>query len=127
MEAILIGQLRGKFNWLGLVPVYVGNGWFSLLIDLCEEIEQLYKSKNADINELLVYNIAEKYGTLCFDASNCIEAAYSIIHKYEDMSSKVCEVCGDKARLCVKDNWVKTLCYKCSREMGYRIDRNAGS
>lgn len=127
MEVILRGQLYKKFPWLNLVQCYCGNGWFGLLLDLCEELELCYKKNNRDISTICVNNIAEKYGTLSFDASNCSDEDYEIIKRYEEKSSVVCEKCGEQGRLCAKDNWLKTLCSKCSREMGYRVVKNAGS
>ena len=89
-----------------------GDGWYDLIYNCCKEIDELYNSKNANINNLRIYQIKEKYGTLQIYLGNYIDGVNEIIDKYEKSSCRICEICGDRGRLEVKGGWIKTLCEK---------------
>lgn len=77
-----------------------------------------------------ITQIKEKFGTLRFyyhivldgtagitDAqASRIAAAISLT---EELSSTVCEVCGNIGYHCQREGWVKTLCPVCMESMGY--------
>ncbi len=97
-----------------------GEGWFQLIWNMLEEIEQHYKQNNADINTLIIIDIKEKYGGLRFYVSNVIHDTHDIILKYESKSETICDICGEQGRLHEKNGWIRVLCSKCAEEEGYK-------
>jgi len=100
-------------------PCECNDGWFQLIYDLCKELDEYYKSIYEDINTLRVLQIKEKYGTLCFYIGSYYGDANKIVHKYEEKSYDVCEICGEHGKLRTKGRWLKTLCETCKDKYGY--------
>jgi hypothetical protein len=88
---------------------------------------------NEYVAPCLITKTTEQFGTLRFQyqtlsysggkstgiseaQANRIAAA---VRMTEELSSTVCEVCGDIGCLCVKDGWTNTLCPECAEIMGY--------
>lgn len=91
----------------------VGNGWFSLIWKLCEDLRKL--NFNGYIEQ-----VKEKFGGLRFYVSNATDEQYKIIHKAENKSYKICEKCGKKGKL-TKEGWLITLCRKHRKERKRQI------
>lgn len=119
MKTELVDKLDYRFKWLNNKEVWCGDGWYKLMWDFMEELEEHYKLKNEDINTLCISQIKEKYGTLRIYVSNYIDGVYEIIEKYEDKSEVVCDICGEHGSLHIKNGWVKTLCKKCAAEQEF--------
>lgn len=100
-------------------PCECGNGWGQLIYNCMEEIELLYQNKNADISELHIYQIKEKYARLMIYLGNYIDGVMDILSKYEDLSANTCEVCGASGEVCMKNFWIKSLCKKHRDEFGF--------
>lgn len=76
-----------------------------------------------------ITQIKEKFGTLRFyyhivyDGTGITEAQANrigaAINLTEELSSTVCEVCGEIGGPCVKQGWMKTLCPECMAMMEY--------
>jgi hypothetical protein len=132
MNQILENKLLERFPWMiahnlwtckkldFCTPCECQDGWYQLIYDLCEEIENHYKKNNVDINTIRIDQIKEKFANLRFYISNVIEGTYDIVGKYENLSIYVCEVCGDKGEVCIQGTWLKCLCEKCRDKLGYR-------
>ena len=85
-------KLYHRFQWLTSINnIWCDDGWFQLIYKLCEEIENIYNKRNLDINTIRVGDIKEKYGALQFDLGKCIEEAYEIVQKYEELSESICQ------------------------------------
>jgi hypothetical protein len=82
-------------------------GWHPLIIELIEKITPL--TENMDIQ---VTQIKEKFGGLSFYINHGTDEIFNIIQKYEEMSYKVCEVCGNHGKYRRKLSWKRTLCFK---------------
>lgn len=80
----------------------VGDGWFDLIWDLCEELEKVDPTAYA-------LQVKEKFGGLRFYIQGEVEGVYEVENRYENMSFEVCEVCGEKGKL-RGVGWWKTLC-----------------
>lgn len=131
MDCKLEQQLMDQFPWLEAknvftdkrlgfpLPCECDDGWYQLIYDCLEEIEQLYKSKNADISELRFYQIKEKYARLMIYMGNYIDGVMDILSKYEDLSAKTCEVCGESGSIRIKGYWIKSLCDKHRDGLGF--------
>lgn len=122
MNEILENQLYDKFVFMRTYslwdgeflndPIYCGcgDGWYQLIHDLCQEITDLYKDKNADITKLRVHQVKQKYGGLRFYVGSYIDGVMDIINKYEHLSYEVCEVCGEPGTVQDDRRWIETLC-----------------
>lgn len=88
------------------------DGWFDIIYNLCREIDNLYKSKNKDSGQLRVEQVKEKFGGLRFYVGNYIDGVMEIIDRYETLSYKACEKCGEKGKL-IQTGWWITLCGEC--------------
>lgn len=82
----------------------LGPGWYGMLKNLIDELiaagwdKQLCQAK-------------EKFGTLRFYVNATNSECHKIISKYEDISSTVCEKCGEPGEL-RQGGWISTLCDK---------------
>ena len=93
----------------------IDEGWYQLIHDLLEELIKTDWDKD-------IHLIKEKIGGLCFYIGGASENVHEIIRKYEHLSYKTCEVCGEKGEL-RKDcgwkgsRWYKTMCEKHYEEL----------
>lgn len=74
------------------------DGWFKLLYELLDKIENVYKRNNRNIDDFTATQIKEKYGELRFYASSDIPEVNTLIDEYENLSESVCEDCGKEGR-----------------------------
>lgn len=101
------------------MPCSCGDGWFDLIYNICKELQEYYKSIGANINELRILQIKEKWGTLSFYIGNYYGEANKIIEKYKKISEITCECCGAEGTIKHRGSWLRTLCNKCGTEKGY--------
>lgn len=47
------------------------------------------------------------------------EKMHEIIHEYENLSARTCELCGAEAELRARHYWYRTLCESCAEKDGY--------
>lgn len=111
-------QLLQRFPWLkkkdsnSMVACFVGVGWFTLLSDMFLEIENHYSSLNEPLDTIDFVEIYEKFGGLQVFMFECPPGIGEIIGKYEDLSFRVCETCGDIEEL--RDGeWNYVVCDNC--------------
>jgi len=144
MREELDSKLQERFSWLkrpelkreryfDFVPGYtnyqnygfceVSDGWFSLISNLCEEIEEIYKRENQTI-DIGIYQVKSKFGRLRWyygrssngkehvihaidsmlgggirlcpegERDSIDKALAEVIKKYEELSKSTCEHCG---------------------------------
>lgn len=100
-----------KINLNDLHYIECGDGWKDLIIDLFSEIAPQISTKKESIK---ILQIKEKYGQLrvYFSSDKYNENINNIIYKYENLSKKICELCGDKSTI-VTSGWIKNLCNSC--------------
>lgn len=101
------------------------DGWYDMIFNLCTELQTLCDSNGTQV---IALQIKEKFATLRFYMSigdGATDAQYKatneIIKKYEDMSSKTCEVTGNVGCLYKRGFWVKTLCAESAILLGYKL------
>lgn len=83
---------------------------------LCEEIRKdLVKCNYLDKYKII--QIKEKYGSLRIYDEGIPEGSkvWDIINKYEDMSTKICVICGEPATK-ISKGWICPYCNKCFEE-----------
>lgn len=86
----------------------ISNGWFPLVENMIEEIKKAIDEKPAE--NFNFQQIKQKFGALrvycTHDARQDIAA---IIRKYEDLSVKVCEICGGPGEQ-TSNGWISVKC-----------------
>ncbi len=129
-------QWGGVRDLYGAFGLDIGDGWYQLIKDMCEEIAAAYEAEGAAV-DLVVDQVKEKFGTLRFyyhhegqnvaiHAFDCLSGGLSlgirpvssdlhqkvaqIIDNYEEKSAHICEVCGEPGSLRTDLEWVLTLC-----------------
>ena len=94
-----------------------GDGWFDLIWNLSEKLENINKSLPSDGDLFVVATqVKEKFGTLRFYTggipSSVSEEVYKLINEAESISGVTCEECGKDGKSRT-GGWVKTLCDDC--------------
>ena len=90
----------------------VGDGWFDLLKNLCEQIQ--VRCEQEGYTDIRVIQCKEKYGTLRFYVNHADDFIYDLIEVAQEKSSHVCEVCGSKRGTLRSDHgWLSVRCKKC--------------
>lgn len=95
----------------------VGDGWYKLILDLSQEIDDLCKQL-PDNEYPYLFQVKEKFGGLRYyieynDIKNddIKNRVLKICEKYENKSYTICEVCGsDKGQPIMVRGWINTLC-----------------
>lgn len=87
-----------------------GDGWYDLIDTLCGRI-QYYIDNHVYVDQVVAEQVKEKFGGLRFTVRGGNEATDAYIRFAEDMSFKLCEVCGNSGRLRKNGfGWLSTLC-----------------
>ena len=116
----------------------VGDGWFDIIWSLCEDIETAYKNTGVEI-DFVPSQVKEKFGILRFyydvgavrktihafdflgagtlrsdeKSTPLYQEVHNIVRRWEEASSKICEVCGKPGILRTDLSWALTLCDAC--------------
>lgn len=93
-----------------------GDGWYNLIDDMCQEIED-YCDKN-NLNRPKAAQVKEKFGGLRFYIYGGDDEIYNIISKAEKKSYSTCSGCGIGINIEEKDRnyFLKTLCEECKEK-----------
>jgi uncharacterized protein with HEPN domain len=107
-----------------VISLWVGQGWFEILWNLCVALEDIARTRLADGHgPLRVVQVKEKYGTLCFYVEGGSAEIHDLIDAAETASESTCEACGQPGNtLCIR-GWYQTLCPY--HELGARIARRS--
>lgn len=103
-------------------PCECSDGWYTIIYNICKELNELYISKNVNLDKIFIIQIKEKWGALNFYTNGLIDGGYEIVEKYERQSSNICEICGEQGELKSKGSWYRTLCDKHAEELGYSVN-----
>jgi len=90
----------------------IGMGWYDILSSVCWRIFQ-HDKNIADRNYIPVKfdQIKEKFGGLRLYYSGGDDYVRGLVSLAEELSYKICEVCGDKGKP-NKGGWISVLCDK---------------
>jgi hypothetical protein len=88
--------------------ISVGDGWLTILDELSQELSE----KCPDIQ---YEQIKEKFGHLRIYTHPYNKEAQEIINRYEQLSSKICEECGNPGKMNDK-GWLKVTCDDCNKD-----------
>lgn len=91
-----------------------GDGWYYLIRDLAEELYPLIEKHQDPADEYdsppEATQVKEKYGTLHFYMSTATDEMHDIIERYEELSGKTCESCGNPGSIDHTKGWLTALC-----------------
>jgi hypothetical protein len=98
--------------------VWIVDGWIPMVEKLSKELSDYLEIANID--DFQVDQIKEKFGSLRFYCSRPLDIGVrEIISKYEDLSTKICTVCGEHAnRYKDADGRFHLLCEPHINELG---------
>lgn len=90
-----------------------GDGWFSLIKELCEKLKAL------KLKDFRVLQVKEKYGGLRFYTGSVetkkADEVFRLIDEAGGKSYTICEACGKPGQP-NKDGWIETLCESCRKK-----------
>jgi hypothetical protein len=91
-----------------------GDGWFTLIRELCQKIVALDPESNC-----IAVQVKEKFGGLRFYVHGATDKIYDLIEEAEEKSFFVCEDCGTTEGVKTKDwrGWILSLCPVCAEKV----------
>ena len=116
MDERLQENLENAFPNLYKSGIYfeVQDGWFTLLWNLSEKLEQLILQLREPKDEPQSYHadqVKEKFGGLRFYMSLTTDEMGRLIDEAEKQSFKICEICGEPGLIRGR-SWLQTRCDK---------------
>lgn len=108
---------KERYPWLE--DIECGNevpaGWETAFMNqMYDEINAVIEEEN--ITNFEVFQIKEKYGSLRFYYAPYNDRIDKIIKDYEDISTKTCCGCGQKATV-VSTGWISSWCDECAQKI----------
>lgn len=91
--------------------IEVGDGWYWLLDNLCEAIQDYVENNDEPQPELI--QVKEKFGGLRFYLTNVNSHIHGMVVFAEYMSYKICENCGSAENITQTKGWIRTVCKNC--------------
>jgi hypothetical protein len=92
-----------------------GDGWYSLLYNLCTEITAAYTAEGLEVG-IRPKQIKQKFGGLRFyyyTPGKHLPVVSEIITKHLDLADRICEECGQQGKHRVHNNWELVRCDDC--------------
>lgn len=90
-----------------ILDEYSGDWW----VNRCEIIlrDKKYEPVPDKVHQVIAMQVKEKFGTLRFYYNGGDDQVYGMVCIAESMSSRICEVCGNKGKR-RQGGWIQTLC-----------------
>jgi hypothetical protein len=110
----LIGDLQKRYpdafngQHTSMFTFDCGEGWLDVVGTLCFLLAEANRREGKAPTFLL--SVTEKFGTLRVMVSSREPEARQLIAFAEHHSTRVCEICGARARLLYSDGWQRTRC-----------------
>lgn len=99
--------------------IAIGNGWFKLMDDMCNEVQTYCDNNNIQIEFV---QVKQKFGGLRAYFFSGNEILQNIVLKHEKKSSYICECCGcNEKTKATNGRYIEILCPDCMKvvEDGY--------
>ena len=96
-----------------------GDGWFELLKELLEQINEIVQFLELCEDEYFPISVAqvkEKYGTLRFYMYGTTDSIEQVIDKAELKSAITCEECGKPGSMRERHHWYSVRCDECWKQ-----------
>ena len=93
-----------------------GDGWFSLLWDLCTTIQRELSKHPGLKQEFAVLQVKSKLASLRFYTNGSDDKIQRLIEDATNLSGKTCEYCGEEGKAYNIKGWMETLCLLCLRK-----------
>ena len=101
-------------QYLGSNELGVDDGWADIIDGLLVLIDD--EVKHSALPKFKVVQVKEKFGGLRFYMRGGNEVTQALGLFAERMSTRTCEICGDRGTLDTNDFWIKTHCPRHMRE-----------
>lgn len=97
------------------------DGWFDILYDLSEKLEQLINKLEREGGEAeddlpRAIQVKEKFGSLRFYMSHATDEMHKLIEHAENVSCSTCIKCGKKGKITNTNGWYLSLCKEHNKE-----------
>lgn len=101
-----------------------GDGWFNLLMEASIKLEnQILSYPESVRQDIVAYQVKEKYGALRFYVSYYTEELDEIIDTAEKKSACVCETCGASGKI-RGSSWLYCACDEHTLDIDKKIDQS---
>lgn len=87
-----------------------GDGWFDLIDSLCAKLQALSDQEGSI--QIVATQVKEKFGCLSFYVRSSTDEQHEEIVRAMEMSTRICEECGQPGRTVVNNGWHITRCPK---------------
>lgn len=113
---LLYRDRYGDMNKTAMVWGFeVGDGWFDLIWDLSAQLEKLiFKLPENEREFIRATQVKEKFGGLRFYMTMATEEMDEIIHRAEEQSFQICELCGNEGNPNY-GGWISVRCETCRK------------
>lgn len=120
---ILFFMHGNKGGWTLGRGFQCGDGWFQILLDLSQKLEQDLREMALAGKPLAAFprvlQVKEKFGGLRFHMDKQTDQWLEWIKEAEAQAFKTCELCGQPGSLGVHHGWYRTLCPRHRMLSGY--------
>ena len=102
----------------------IGDGWFSLLDELCSKLEpivQEYKDTHPGEDYPRAAQIKEKFAALTFYLDCGTDQMYKLIREYSHRSLTICDRCGGPGKTYKVGYWLHSACNTCLEKEGKKF------
>jgi hypothetical protein len=106
-----------------------GDGWYTLIDELCGSIENRLQNSNRGKPEeehliCEAVQVKEKFGSLCFYVTGGDDYICGLIDMAESMSYRICTECSNQSTPQKNRGWIYTLCDDCRYKKEEEIKDN---
>jgi len=113
---------KNRPYWPIETGIACGDGWFEIVHDICSKLQKLNELEQL-AEPCKVFQIKEKFGTMCFYTHHASEIQRDVIRAGEMRTCSTCEDCGSNSgRLRKSKMWLHTLCPEHAKEAGYKLE-----
>ena len=104
---------------------HIENGWrIAFGEEWAKEVQDaINKIPDEDRDKVYITQLKEKFGQFRQYFSYYTDELASVVHKYEELSKKICIKCG-KPAIKIDTRWIAPYCDDCAKHVGGCIDIN---